>query len=398
MFNAIEDGGLRMTNLNAYIMAQKSSWIKRLIETKEMVPYKYLSQFLPCMDMADFFKCSIKPQDLPDMIPEFYRQVLYAWFDLKEEPVSVSDVQREVIWFNRCMKINNEYIFHQKLYKAGLVFINDLLDVNGSILPKLGFENKFSVEIPYFFYMSLVDAIPTRWRTMINKNQVIPLNPKAEAIYVSLNKTMKPVTLVKSKEIYWHQNNKQKCSPKCIEKWNLYYNLNFSDTEWKTIFCLPHTITCDTKLREFQFKIVHRTYATDSYVSNFDKSVNPICAICNHRNNIIHLFVDCKKTMSVWQGFKTWYKNILSYDIVLSVKDIIFGVLKKNIPSSLNFCILHVKWFIHCCRKIQAPIIFENFLHYIKNVLKVEKWRCVRNVRIADFEKSFGDIALNLKL
>ena len=55
-----------------------------------------------------------------------------------------------------------------------------------------------------------------------------------------------------------NQNNKQKCSPKCTEKWNLYYNLNFSDTEWKTIFCLPYTITCDTKLREFQFKIVQQ--------------------------------------------------------------------------------------------------------------------------------------------
>jgi hypothetical protein len=74
MHNRIEDGGLRLTDFNCYIKAQKSNWIKRLVNNKETVPFKYLIQFLPEIKFEDFLKCSIDPETLPHEMPTFYRQ------------------------------------------------------------------------------------------------------------------------------------------------------------------------------------------------------------------------------------------------------------------------------------------------------------------------------------
>ena len=78
--NKIEEGGLRMTNIDNYVLAQKAGWVKRLLMNKETVPYHFLNQFMPGISIEHFLKCSMNPEDIPLMIPLFYRQVLYAWF------------------------------------------------------------------------------------------------------------------------------------------------------------------------------------------------------------------------------------------------------------------------------------------------------------------------------
>ena len=76
LYNDIEYRGLRMTNFDNFVKAQKFCWINRLIENKDMVTLRYLLQFLPPMDYEHFQKSNMNPDDLAD-IPELYRQMLY---------------------------------------------------------------------------------------------------------------------------------------------------------------------------------------------------------------------------------------------------------------------------------------------------------------------------------
>ena len=72
-----------MTNLSHFIKAQKINWIKRLLQNKETVPYEYVSKFLN-MDLKDYLKCNIEATDLPDELPMFYKEILSAWFAIKQ--------------------------------------------------------------------------------------------------------------------------------------------------------------------------------------------------------------------------------------------------------------------------------------------------------------------------
>ena len=95
MFNDYEHGCLRMTNLSNFIKAQKTNWIKRLLQNKETVPYEYISQFIN-MDLKDYLKCSIESTAISLNLLPFYKEVLNAWFSLKAEPKTIEKVQREI--------------------------------------------------------------------------------------------------------------------------------------------------------------------------------------------------------------------------------------------------------------------------------------------------------------
>ena len=100
------------------------------------------------------------------------------------------------------------------------------------------------------------------------------MNPNAEAIFFTSKNITKPINILRSKEIYWILNTEQTTTPTCQQKWFEKYYIDYSDTKWSNIFILTKSLTLNTKLIEFQFKIIHRVFATDSYVSNFDMSVS----------------------------------------------------------------------------------------------------------------------------
>ena len=395
--NEIEYGGLRMPQIDNYIMSQKVSWIKRLLANQETAPCQYLMQMLPDMKFSDFLKSSFDPRHIPDYIPEFYRQILFAWFDLKQAPKSIIDVQREVIWCSTHIKIDDKYILESKLYKAGIVFINDIIKENGSFLSHHEICQKTKTNISQLYYMSLIDAIPSEWRKMLKSQRVIPMQPHMEDVFININKQIKPIAIQSSRAIYWHFMSKNIVHPTCIKNWSEKYKIEFPDLIWKKIFSLPHSITQHTKLREFQYKIIHRTYASDSLVGNFDASVSKLCSKCNVKNSIIHLFAECQQVEDIWQNLCSWYSTLYEDMIALSTTDIIFGVTQNRAPRALNFCILHLKWFIHVKKLRQEVPIFREFLLYLKSTLNVEKYLSVQKSDHVKFEKELGRMATALK-
>ena len=143
-----------------------------------------------------------------------------------------------------------------------------------------------------------------------------------------------------------------------------------------------------TKLIEFQFKIMHWLYATNSYVSNFDNSVNKICQICNVEDNIVHLFVDCKRVKQFWLEFKKFITACLHNTISLTTIEIIFGKFGLKY-TAVNFCILHAKWFIHL-NKDKKLISFQSFKSYLRNIFIIEKEIYTNRKKIKTFSKWYG--------
>jgi hypothetical protein len=310
---------------------------------------------------------------------------------LKKEPNDVSDILREFIWFNRKITVDRHALFDEKLYKAGVKYISDIIKPNGSFFTHTELCNKYKCEIQPMTYMSLIDAIPLNWRLHLKNNKFQPINPDLESVHITLKTISKPVNLTNSKEIYWLLKDQSKVIPPCINKWREKHHFEFTEQQWKYIFNLPSTITQNTKLREFQYKIIHRTYASDSFVSHFDRTVDKNCNHCNKENCAVHCFAECKKVQTIWTRMCTWYNNIFGTKVSLSTREIIFGKL-SNTEHCLNFLLLHLKWFIHSCRmKDQAPW-FMNFLLYFRYELEQKKYIAVKNNTLGNYNKCFKKI------
>ena len=239
-------------------------------------------------------------------------------------------------------------------------------------------------------YICLKDAIPLKWRCILKNNYVVQINPKNETIFMKLTNKEKPVNLLKSKDVYWFLNTQKIVQPSCIKNWFDKYLIEFSSAEWKKIFCLSRLITSDTKLIEFQYKIVHRVFPTDSYVSNFDNTVSKICNLCQVDNNIPHMFVDCIKVNTFWQNFKLWLSMIEGNYFNLSTSNIIFGIFSGS-KKRINFCILHAKWFINVNRQ-EDYLNFNLFKSYLKGVLIIENQIAVNRKQLPIFNNTFGII------
>ena len=130
MCNNYDMGGLRMLNLDKFIQSQNITWIKRLLDNQSTLPFSYISSFIE-MSFDHFLKCNLNPNCLPRNLPQFYKSILLSWFALKQEPLTVADVPREVIWNNKFITINNKSLFNKDLYNEGFIFINDIIQNNG---------------------------------------------------------------------------------------------------------------------------------------------------------------------------------------------------------------------------------------------------------------------------
>ena len=84
-----------------------------------------------------------------------------------------------------------------------------------------------------------------------------------EQIVLRLNGQNTSINKVVSKTIYKELRNRVITIPSAQEK---YRSSFLNDTlDWPEIYSLPHRVTSDTKMREFQFKLLNKYLVTNAF-------------------------------------------------------------------------------------------------------------------------------------
>ena len=66
---------------------------------------------------------------------------------------------------------------------------------------------------------------------------------------------------------------------------------NVENLDWESIYLLPRLCTVSTKLRNFQFKFLHRKIATNSFLYKIKLSETNLCCFCQTaQETLLHLF------------------------------------------------------------------------------------------------------------
>ena len=378
-------GGIMLPNIDAIVKSQKAAWVKRLLNIN-LPTYYYLDTFLPDMKLADLLQCTIEPEELSLDIPLFYRQILQAWFITKDliEQKNKKHFTNEILWFNKKIRIQNKTVFYKKWYTKGIRCLKDLLKSNNTFLSYHDFKAKYGIETNELVYMGFIDAVPKSWKKQL---ATMVLSDDSSGI---LN-----VTNISSRKIYWIMIDTIQQEPSCINSWKINYNISFTPEEWEKIFILPRSLSLDTKLQEFLYKIIHKIYASDSMVSSFDKEVSKLCQYCNCKNNIMHCFYECQKLKKFWKLFENWLQQC-TININFNVKIVLFGYIESK-SLVLNFCVSHAKWYIHKRRQLFAKssllsFSFSDFLFRLKQALAVEREVACHTNTLTEFDKKFNKL------
>ena len=218
----------------------------------------------------------------------------------------------EIIWNNRFICIDKKSVYRSDLVNLGIIKVGDLITDN----------NLFFHEDPYvtispeqcFFIMGVVHSLPLDWKTIIrssvckNDKRPIPHTP-----YIKLNCGSFPISDVTSKQIYdsflCKKTNPSDSPTKNIRQ--------YPDTiiNWKKVYSLPFRTTLDSKLREFQYKILNNIVFTNDKLFRFGFSQSPNCTFCNEEpESLEHLLSCCKVSSEFWKEVLSWLKE---YNIVL---------------------------------------------------------------------------------
>ena len=137
-------------------------------------------------------------------------------------------------------------------------------------------------------------------------------------------------------------------TPTAVTKYMMLFPC-LNEVENKNMFIVSRCCTSDNKMKEFQYKILHRFLATNSLLFRMNKIESDKCTFCGiYKENISHLFYDCVYVKNLWLAIKNIIFCITGKQIILNCKAILLGYDLESYKEAMyiNTIILNVKYFI----------------------------------------------------
>jgi len=142
--------------------------------------------------------------------------------------------------------------------------------------------------------------------------------------------------------------------PSGIKKWK--GNCPNSFLDLRSNFTKIYQITKDNKLRRFLFKILHRIIITKKELKKLNIATDDHCNFCSRRDSIMHTFLECDVSISVFSSTVKWFNDIHKLNVSPSAEQILFN-LTDEIASltsiqkrRLDLLLLLMKHYVYSCK------------------------------------------------
>ena len=143
-------------------------------------------------------------------------------------------------------------------------------------------------------------------------------------------------------------------------------------TEWDKIHMVPFVCTHNNKFIIFQYKILNRILATNSFLYKLKLKETNLCTFCNEtKESIMHLFWECPVVRNFWIEIKNLYRETCNIELSLSASNIILG--SSIFDISTNYFIILIKYFIYSCRLRASRPALIGLMSMLKTTYSIEK-------------------------
>lgn len=381
--NTKEYGGLKVIDIAAKDKALKIQWINKFKNNDKIRTLAL--QFLPLGEQ--YWYCNLNSKDIKKVVESgFWQDVALAWAKINfRKPERKEHVLEQRVWYNSEIKVGGKVIFYKKVFEAGLVTIRQLLNDTGTGLCSFqDFQTRFGVEgVSWLEFNSLIAAIPTEWKNMLSHNYHDPN-------YKSNYDALKPKS---SQNIYIRLVEDEKALCKVKSRWEEKLNATIEQEEFEKLFLNLYKITTNSKLRSFQFRLLHRRIYLNQQLYRWKMTDSALCDYCQEEYETIeHLFTACRITQRFWELLQNWYECMTNTEINFSITDTLFNNTEN---LTINAILISAKQFIFS-RKIQGKYInFYIFKDQLREQIKYEhKLTKERNSKMGwkKFNKKWGSI------
>ena len=367
VYQDLDRGGIRMTDLNIMFKALRLAWIPRLIKSENSNWCTIPNHFFKSVGGLKFLlRCNYDTKHFKDL-PVFYKEIIENFNELKSlyEYYQKQDI---ILFNNKEILIGRKQFFWSEWFKKGIISIKDLLDETGNLLTFQAFSLKYSCKTNFLQYYQVLSAIPKHLLSIANqpdsfnksfftsKDNVFPLNELAQ-INFGTARSRDFYKLLVSKTHTHDQTGRKHWSE----------NLSINKDLWISIFKSLKNVCKESRLKEFQFKLIHRTVVTRKERFIFGIRTDDECLYCGDKDSIEHTFIECPFTRSFAKNIIQWFNEANCCQISPTTKDLLFGITPSSketkVINKFNYTTLSMHHYIYSNKINSKGIYMHEFIN-----------------------------------
>ena len=262
-------------------------------------------------------------------ISPFYTDLIKTWIKCggaqTKEPITYFDVRKQIIWGNKYIKYKGNCLLMENWIKDGIIFINDILDNNGTISEKVVLS-KLSVKQNWIAEFSMLkNAIPKIWQQKIQTEESVKTKVNVNWSNDQIIFFMKNLVEFKNKNIYNVMLIKvSSMKPLGFSIWmKKLYIQHYSDFEIACNFIFTHLR--DNKFKVFRWKLLHYILPCKELLCKWKISSDDKCKKCKVQENYYHFFFECRRLESFWNVIKTIFLRLKLGGHIFTLKNFVIG-------------------------------------------------------------------------
>ena len=383
MINDYDKGGLKMIDIESFNKSLKLKWIQGYLNDDNHAKWKlFFDYYLEKFGGKLVFLSNLSTQDAAslDLTDPFLKEVLEHWTNLNYREENL-DFMNSYIWQNSLIRIGNQPLFYPSWLEAGVTVVKDLVDIKQDFLSFDVFENKFQIKTNYLEYYKIRSALKQYKKSCSLETD----KPHTESAVETIQSSQKVV-----KKLYKLLIEKKATHPsRTEEKWKREIQPFGNVTvDWKKSYQLPFLCTRDSKLRVFQFKLLHRRIATNDFLCKIGLEQTDLCSFCKETaETLMHLFWNCRHTKLFWERTFEWitqnFKDLENFKLSPSF---CLGLIDNISDLLVHQIILIARSYIYTCKFKSSLPKLEMFIQLVKIAMKVEKQAALENNTVRAFE------------
>ena len=365
MINDYTKGGLKMLDIQSFNNAVKAKWVQRYLDPNNKGKWKLFTDFfLGNHHATALFLGNLKPEDVATLTIEdpFTKELVEAWCRLNFicNPISFSSMS---LWYNSYIRINGNPFFYKSWFVAGVTTVSNLFDETSSrFLTFEAFKEKYTVKANFLQYHSVVTAVLNA-----KKNFVFNQTSNTEQLVGSKNFCKLAYNILIMQQASLPQRNQDKW----ISDFQAYA---VEKIDWSKTYSLPFLCTRESKLRVFQFKLIHRRISTNRYLFKVGLSSSEQCSFCeNTSESLLHLLWECPKTKVFWNEVIKWLGNFSCLLIKSFSPQLCLGFVDDTTALLLHHALLIARYHIFWAKSMHHLPSLELFIRNFLTCLEVER-------------------------
>jgi hypothetical protein len=384
MISEYIEGGMKMPDIEMLIQTHKINWIKRyLSEAKGL--WRIIPEFYFKRAGVISIGNNINVKYVSKKLPEFYNSCLSDWALLfSVPPDDTVSVLSQPLWHNRYITADNIPVYYKQMSQAGYNFVKDLINNDGTFR---SFANLHISQSLLFKWLVLKHSITKQWSGLLTDCSVV-LEENPPLITKQCHYSLKQLT---TKEIYSALvfDKKEIPTGQVALQNMINENTNVQNVDWPNAYFMINKTTIYTKLREFQYKLLHNILPVNHILYKWKLIDSERCSYCFiNAETLDHLFCFCPKVVTFYLLLKEWFQTYGINLPCMKVKDILLGDLSGSENCLIvNHALLLYKQIVYNSRDDTHNLSLAKYINILTNTEKTER----------QIAKNRGKLALHLK-